>query len=82
MTRVRVTERDPQLPHQIKLSLSKGLMSRTTVSCNCSPQPLGETDNNGDVWAIYNRPELHNNAQEEFVPREHHIRNAKVYEVE
>lgn len=82
MVKVRVTERDPSLPHQIRLSINKYRASETFVFCNCRGEALGEIPNAGNPWLIYNRAELHNNSAVPFVPRAHHDQNVKVYELE
>lgn len=79
MVRARVTERDESLPHQISLRFVSGMNSRTHVFCNCRIEPLGQMDNTGNPWVIYNNPANHVG---DFKPRERHTMNVKVYEVE
>lgn len=80
--KVRITERDSSLPHQINLMLVKGSSGLTQVCCNCKAGPLGIISNASDPWAIYNNPELHDNSVVEFLPRAHHDQGVKVYELE
>lgn len=82
MVRVRITERDPSLAHQINLHYKARDQGITLVKCNCRPDPLGEVPTGSDVMAIYNNPNLHSHHREVFVPRKHHTANAKVYDIE
>lgn len=82
MVRVRVTERDPSLPHQINLQFKSGQNQITRVFCNCRLDPLGEMPNSGDPWVIYNDPKRHSAHKAVFVPRARHDQDAKVYELE
>lgn len=77
MARVRITERNPFLPHQIRLSFGGRNNEMTLVFCNCNPEPLGEVETGADVWAIYNQRPLHSEHREPFTPNN---QTWKVYE--
>lgn len=59
MRRVRVTRRDPELPHQIALNMSS--RGRLLVSCNCLGRHgrgqlhmhFGEANNLEEAWELY-----------------------------
>lgn len=76
MTRVRVVEADPSLPHQIRLVRMK---NRTVIKCNCRKGILGVMAPNQDPMVIYNKPERHNNKVVPFVVG---VQEVKVFDVD
>lgn len=58
----RVTEADPNLPHQIKLRTASINRSMTKVTCNCWPdqRAMAVLPAGADVWPPYNDPSKHN----------------------
>lgn len=77
MIKVRVTERDATLPHQIHLTQSGHV---TKVMCNCRHDALGVINPQEDPWPIYNDPKNHNHMRAQFEPGQ--TTGQKVYSLE
>lgn len=78
MPLARITERDPNLPHQIVLMQSRSKPhTHIAISCNCRRvlnktayvhEVFAEIHASGDPWTHYNDPRNHLNEPTPFTP--------------